>query len=70
MLGAALAATLYAGALQSFALDLPFRPTSGGGAHILPLGNAPNAFRWRRGRTLPPPDGAGIVTDNTPPHGG
>ncbi len=85
-LGAALAATLFVGALQLFPLYLRFRPTSTGGAtvsfifllttwlyllaHILLLGNALNAFRRRQRRLLPPLDGAGIVTGNTPPHGG
>ena len=85
-LGAALAATLFVGALQLFPLYLRFRPSSIGGAtisfifllttwlyllaHILLLGNAFNAFRWRRRQLLPPPEGAGIVTGNTLPHGG
>jgi YihY family inner membrane protein len=83
--GALLAATLFVGALQLFPLYLRFRPASISGAtvsfifllttwlyllaHILLLGNALNAFRWRR-RLLPPSGDAGIVTDNTPPHGG
>jgi len=84
--GAALAATLFIGALQLFPLYLRFRPTSISGAtvsfvfllttwlyllaHILLLGNALNAFLRRKRQLLPPPEDAGIVTDNTPPHGG
>ena len=84
--GALFAATLFVGALQLFPLYLRFRPASVGGAtlsfifllttwlyllaHILLLGNALNAFRWRGRQPLPPPGGAGIVTGNTPPHGG
>lgn len=84
--GALLAATLFVGALQLFPLYLRFRPSSIGGAtvsfifllttwlyllaHILLLGNALNAFRWRGRQLLPPPGDAGIVTDNTPSHGG
>ena len=85
-LGALIAATLFVGALQFFPLYLRFRPASVGGAaisfifllttwlyllaHILLLGNAFNAFRWRRRQLLLPPDGAGIVRGDTPPHGG
>ena len=84
--GALFAATLFVGALQLFPLYLRFRPASVGGAtisfifllttwlyllaHILLLGNAFNAFRWRRRQLLPTPGGAGIVTGDTPPHGG
>jgi len=85
-LGALLAATLFVGALQLFPLYLRFRPSSIGGAtvsfifllttwlyllaHILLVGNALNAFRWRGRRLLPTPGDTGIVTGNTPPHGG
>lgn len=84
--GALLSATLFVGALQLFPLYLRFRPASIGGAtvsfvfllttwlyllaHILLLGNALNAFLRRGRQLLPPPEDAGIVTDNTPPHGG
>lgn len=84
--GALLAAALFVGALQLFPLYLRFRPASISGAtfsfifllttwlyllaHILLLGNALNAFRRRNAHTLPAPDGAGIVDDSAPPHGG
>ena len=69
--GALLGATLFAIALQLFPLYLRFRPisTSGGTigfvfllttwfyllAHILLLGNALNAYRWRKRRNCPAP---------------
>lgn len=68
--GALLSATLFALALQIFPLYLSLRPTSASGgtfgfifllttwlyllAHILLLGNALNAYRWRSRRDCPP----------------
>ena len=67
--GALLGATLFAIALQLFPLYLRFRPVSASGgtigfvfllttwlyllAHILLLGNALNAYRWRKRRNCP-----------------
>ena len=70
--GALLGATLFAIALQLFPLYLRFRPVSASGgtigfvfllttwlyllAHILLLGNALNAYRWRKRRNCPTPE--------------
>ena len=70
--GALLGATLFAIALQLFPLYLRFRPVSASGgtigfvfllttwlyllAHILLLGNALNAYRWRKRRHCPTPE--------------
>lgn len=69
--GALLGATLFAIVLQLFPLYLRFRPLSASGgtigfvfllttwlyllAHILLLGNALNAYRWRKRRNCPTP---------------
>jgi membrane protein len=71
-LGALLGATLFAIALQLFPLYLRFRPVSASGgtigfvfllttwlyllAHILLIGNALNAYRWRKRGDCPTPE--------------